>query len=76
MVKVEPEDGRSEPAVVFFPLKPLRPFYMRPLSREYKPVLLPVLQPFRISIEETFQPFFVLDTHSPLCMEAENMQND
>ena len=76
MVKVEPEDGRSEPAVVFFPLKPLRPFYMRRLSREYKPVLLPVLQPFRISIEETFQPFFVLDTHSPLCMEAENMQND
>ena len=64
-VKVEPENGRSKPAVIFLPPKPHCPFYMRPLSREYKPVLLPALQAFRNCVEESFQPSFVLDTHPP-----------
>ena len=64
-VKVKPEDKRSEPAVVFLPPKPLQPFYMRPLSREFKPILLPTLQAFRESMEGSPQPFFALATHSP-----------
>ena len=74
-VKVESEDGRSKPAVILLPPK-LCPFYMRPLSREYKPVLMPALQGFRTCMEESFQPSLVLDTHPPRYMEAENVQNN